>query len=159
VVTNFVPHIVRDAPDDCVRADITPYIDSVVPSANSMHALRITVEYESVKTKTVVKQYRPYPTMIDATKSDESVDCENVRGISSGCRTPVYEKGISVPGCHVHFIDDARTGGGHVLDFKLKSGTIEICPGTDLQLRLPLSEEFSDAELAPEDLDEQIHAT
>ena len=64
-----------------------------------------------------------------------------------------------MPGCHVHFIDDDRTGGGHVLDFKLKSGTIEICPGTDLQLRLPLSEEFSGAQLAPEDLDEQIHAT
>ncbi len=82
-----------------------------------------------------------------------------VRGVIAGFRTPVYEKGISVPGCHVHFIDDDRTGGGHVLDFKLKSGVIEICPGTDLQLRLPLSEEFSGAELAPEDLDAQIHAT
>ena len=34
-----------------------------------------------------------------------------------------------------------------------------VTPGTDLQLRLPLSEEFSGAELAPEDLDAQIHAT
>ncbi|WP_269545114.1 acetolactate decarboxylase [Corynebacterium freneyi] len=159
VVTNFVPHIVRDAPPNCVRADITPFIDSVVPSANYMYALRITGEFEWVTTRTVVKQSRPYPKMIDATEADESVDFENVRGVIAGFRTPVYEKGISVPGCHVHFIDDDRTGGGHVLDFKLKSGVIEICPGTDLQLRLPLSEEFSGAELAPEDLDAQIHAT
>ena len=117
VVTNFVPHIVRDAPDDCVRADITPYIDSVVPSANYMYALRITGEFEWVKTRTVVKQSRPYPKMIEATEADESIDFENVRGVIAGFRTPVYEKGISVPGCHVHFIDDARTGGGHVLDF------------------------------------------
>ncbi len=159
VATNFVPHIVRRAPENTVRADITPYIDSVVPSANYMYALRICGEFEWVKTRTVVKQSKPYPKMVDATEADESIDFENVRGVIAGFRTPVYEKGISVPGCHVHFIDDDRTSGGHVLDFKLKSGTIEICPGTDLELRLPLTPEFSHAHLAPEDLDAQIHAT
>ena len=73
--------------------------------------------------------------------------------------TPIYEKGIGIPGCHVHFIDNARTHGGHVLDFTLSNGLIEVCPGTDLQLRLPLNHEFSTARLAPEDLDQQIHAT
>lgn len=159
VVTNFVPHITFEAPENLVRNQITPIIDREVPSQNFMYALRITGEFEWVKTRTVVKQQRPYQKMIQATESDESVDFESVRGTVAGFRTPVYEKGISVPGCHVHFLTEGGTGGGHVLDFKLKKGTIEICPGTDLQLRLPLTAEFSDADLAPEDLDEQIHAT
>ncbi|WP_445228203.1 acetolactate decarboxylase [Corynebacterium sp. H78] len=159
VVTNFVPHIVRQAPQNIVRKDITPIIDRMVPSQNFMYALRITGEFEWVKTRTVVKQQKPYPKMVEATESDASVDFTNVRGTIAGFRTPVYEKGISVPGCHVHFLDDDHTAGGHVLDFKLREGTIELCPGTDLQLRLPLTVEFSDADLAPEDLDEQIHAT
>lgn len=159
VVTNFVPHIVRQAPKDITRAELSPVIDTMLPSQNFMYALRITGEFEWVKTRTVVKQERPYPKMVEATEADGSVDFENVKGTIAGFRTPVYEKGISVPGCHVHFLAEGGRGGGHVLDFKVKHATIELCPGTDLQLRLPLTAEFSDADLAPADLDAQIHAT
>jgi acetolactate decarboxylase len=38
-------------------------------------------------------------------------------------------------------------------------GTIEVCVGTDLELRLPLRKEFGEAELTPDDLAEQIEAT
>lgn len=159
VVTNFVPHIVRQAPKDITRAELSPVIDQMLPSQNFMYALRISGEFEWVKTRTVVKQQRPYPKMVEATEADGSVDFENVKGTIAGFRTPVYEKGISVPGCHVHFLAEGGQGGGHVLDFKVKHATIELCPGTDLQLRLPLTAEFSDADLAPDDLDAQIHAT
>ena len=77
-------------------------------------------------------------------------------GTIVGFRTPIYEQGISVPGCHAHFIDDEHVQGGHVVDFKLRSAKVEICPGTGLQLHLPLTPEFSSANLSPEDLAEQI---
>ena len=39
----------------------------------------------------------------------------------------------------------------------------EMCirdsPGTDLDLRLPLTHEFRSANLAPDDLDQQLHTT
>mgnify|MGYP003156080224 FL=1 len=40
----------------------------------------------------------------------------------------------------------------------MNSGLIEVCLGTDLRVRLPLSEAFQDADLAPDDLDEQVRA-
>ena len=43
-----------------------------------------------------------------------------------------------------------------MVDFKLKSAQVEICPGTGLQLHLPLTAEFSSANLSPEDLADQI---
>ena len=43
-----------------------------------------------------------------------------------------------------------------MVDFKLKSANVEICPGTGLQLHLPLTPEFSSANLSPEDLADQI---
>ena len=90
-------------------------------------------------------------------KYDEDiVQFDNLSGTIVGFRTPIYEQGISVPGCHAHFIDDDRTHGGHVVDFKLKSAQVEICPGTGLQLHLPLTAEFSSANLSPEDLADQI---
>ena len=107
----------------------------------------------------MVKQQKPYPKMVEATQSDAVIHLDHVTGTMAGFRTPVYEQGISVPGCHVHFIDAGCTHGGHVLDFSLRSGTVELCVGTDLQLRLPLTDAFSRAELAPEDLQQQIETT
>ena len=46
-----------------------------------------------------------------------------------------------------------------MLDYTIDEATIELCPGTDLELRLPLTNEFGAANLAPEDLDSQLHTT
>ena len=72
-------------------------------------------------------------------------------------RTPLFEAAISVAGCHAHFIDDERTRGGHLIDFEMHHGVAEICLGTDLALRLPLTAEFGAADLTPEDLQAQLH--
>lgn len=159
VVTNFVPDITATAPDNLARSELSAFIDSLIHSHNYMYALRITGEFTDVTTRTVVKQQKPYPKMVEATQSDAVIHLDHVTGTMAGFRTPVYEQGISVPGCHVHFIDAGCTHGGHVLDFSLRSGTVELCVGTDLQLRLPLTDAFSRAELAPEDLQQQIETT
>ena len=36
---------------------------------------------------------------------------------------------------------------------------IELCPGTDMELHLPLSADFAAGNLSPDDIDEQIHTT
>ncbi|WP_370451994.1 acetolactate decarboxylase [Corynebacterium sp. 320] len=159
VCTNFVPRIRRRAPKNITRADLSGFIDEMTPSENYMYAVRITGRFSRVTTRTVVKQQQPYRPMTEATDDDAEQIFDNVSGVIAGFRTPIYEKGISVPGCHVHFIDDDRTVGGHVLDFTLEEGKIELCPGTDLELRLPLTREFSAANLAPEDIDAQLHKT
>ena len=80
----------------------------------------------------------------------------DVAGVVAGFRTPLYERGIGVPGGHVHFIDAERRRGGHVLDFLVERATIEVCMGTDLHLALPLDPDFESAHLAPPDLDGQV---
>ncbi|HIW96080.1 MAG TPA: acetolactate decarboxylase, partial [Candidatus Corynebacterium gallistercoris] len=142
VVTNFVPRIRRRAPENIVRSELSAFIDGMTPSENYMYAVRIAGRFSSVRTRTVVKQEPPYRPMVEATDDDAEQVFEDVTGVIAGFRTPIYEKGISVPGCHVHFIDDDRTVGGHVLDFTLAEGKIELCPGTDLELRLPLDPGF-----------------
>lgn len=159
IATNFVPRIVHTAPEQLHRKELSALIDRILPSENYMYAVRITGDFSQVRVRTVTKQQRPYRPMAQATTDDEELVFNNVKGTIAGFRTPIYEKGIGVPGCHVHFIDESRQFGGHVLDFTIANSLVEVCPGTDLALRLPLSHEFSDASLAPDDLDEQIHAT
>lgn len=159
VATNFVPRIKVAAPKGLKREELSSFIDDLEPSANYMYAVRISGRFSNVVTRTVVKQSKPYPPMAQAVGGDKELRFSDVDGIIGGFRTPVFEKGISVTGCHVHFIDAERTSGGHVLDYTVDEATIELCPGTDLELRLPLTHEFRSANLAPEDLDSQLHTT
>ena len=159
VATNFVPRIKVAAPKGLKREELSAFIDEVEPSANYMYAVRITGRFSNMVTRTVVKQSKPYPPMAQAVGGDKELRFNDVEGVIGGFRTPVFEKGISVPGCHVHFIDAERTSGGHVLDYTVDEATIELCPGTDLDLRLPLTHEFRSANLAPDDLDQQLHTT
>lgn len=159
VVTDFLPTVHRELPENATRAQVAAFIDELVGSPNYMYALRITGEFSRVTARTVTRQEKPYRPMTQATDDDAMLEFDDIRGTVIAFRTPLYEQGIGVPGCHAHFIDDDRVRGGHVLDFTLRSGTVELCVCTDLHLRLPLSRAFRDAELAPEDLAAQLEKT
>lgn len=159
VVTNFVPTIRRELPNSLLRKTASQVLDDLTVSENYMYALKITGKFDWVRTRTVIKQSKPYPRMVDATENEDILQFDQVDGTIVAFRTPIYEQGISVPGCHAHFIDEDHKQGGHVIDFKLKEARVEICPGTELRLHLPLTPEFSGANLSPEDLADQISKT
>jgi acetolactate decarboxylase len=128
-------------------------------SDNYLYAVRVRGHFASVTTRTVSVQSKPYVPLREAVKGQAYMEFTDVDGELAGFESPLYEKGIGVPGGHVHFVDAARERGGHVLDFVMTSGTIEVCVGTDLDLRLPLRSDFGTASLSPADLDSQIEAT
>jgi acetolactate decarboxylase len=72
-----------------------------------------------------------------------------VRGTLIGFRSPAFVKGINVPGYHLHFLADDRSSGGHVLDFEMSKGVLEIDSIHDwLHLYLPQeSDAFGQADL------------
>ena len=43
--------------------------------------------------------------------------------------------GVSVAGYHLHFISDDLTFGGHVMDFVIENGIIEVGPVDQLDLK------------------------
>ncbi|WP_066529928.1 acetolactate decarboxylase [Corynebacterium bouchesdurhonense] len=159
VVTNFVPRIRVDAPRGMRRGELSTFIDELEPSGNYFYAVKITGTFSHVVTRTVSKQEKPYPPMSQAVGDDAEHHFEGVRGVIGGFRTPAYAKGIGVPGCHVHFIDEERSSGGHVLDYTVDEAVIELCPGTDMELHLPVTADFQAGDLSPEDLDAQLHTT
>ena len=159
VVTNFVPRLCLDAPKAMVRSELSSFIDAAEPSHNFFTAVKITGRFKEVRVRTVTKQEKPYPPMSEAVSADAEHTFSDVSGVIGGFRTPAYAKGIGVPGCHVHFINDEHTRGGHVLDYTVDEAVIELCPGTDMELHLPVTAEFLGGHLSPENLDEQLHTT
>ena len=134
-------------------------LTSLVPSQNYLYAVRVTGRFEVVRTRTVARQERPYRPLVEVTKGEPVHEVRDVSGVVAGFRTPLYERGIGVPGGHVHFVDADRGHGGHVLDFVVDRATVDVCVGSDLHLALPMTPEFAHAHLDAADLEGQIART
>jgi acetolactate decarboxylase len=159
VLTQFVPTITTPLPDNQTRQQVAELIHELTRSDNYLYAIRISGDFHRVRTRTAARQSKPYPPLTAATRGEPVVEFQDVSGVVAGFRTPLYEQGIGVPGGHVHFLDAARERGGHVLDYLLARGTLEICTATDLHLSLPMTDAFRDADLTPADLAAQVAAT
>ena len=159
VVTEFVPTVTIPVAGPATRDQAVALINETLQSANYLYAVRLTGEFEWVRVRAVQRQEKPYQPMSEAIRGEKTLAFGRTTGVVAGFRTPLYGQGIGVPGGHVHFIDADRQHGGHVLDFALNSGTIEICIGTDLHLELPLTPEFKNADLSPDNLADQIEQT
>lgn len=107
-------------------AGVRDRIDALVPNRNLFAAVRLHGTFRKMRTRSVPAQAKPYPPLAEVTKHQPEFEMENVRGTVFGFRLPEYVKGINVPGYHLHFIDDARTRGGHILDFELESGALSV---------------------------------
>lgn len=156
VVTRFVAHVQASINERHSRSEVTALIDRLLPSANYMYAVRVEGRFSGMRVRAVHEQHRPYMPLVAATEDEVTTTFSEIEGTVVGFRTPTYEQGLSVPGYHAHFLRADRTGGGHVLDYVLEAGDVQVCIGTDLHLELPRSTAFARAHLDPDDLQEQV---
>jgi alpha-acetolactate decarboxylase len=155
-VTRFHTDIEIAICDRTSRADVIAAIDRKLASANLLYAIKVTGRFAELRTRTVMAQQQPYPPLTKATEDQAETRITDATGTLVGFRTPDFEQGISVAGYHLHFLNNDRTGGGHVLDFELEHGQVAISGASQLHLSLPTSGAFLDARLAGDDLHEQI---
>jgi acetolactate decarboxylase len=116
--------------------------DSFFPTPNIFYVIRMKGEFSTMRTRSVPKQSKPYPGLAEVTRTQPEFDFQDVNGDVIGFYCPEYAKGINVTGLHLHFLNSQRTAGGHILDFELKSGTMEIGYLLDYRLLLPPGGDF-----------------
>ncbi len=117
-------------------------IDSLIPTENSFYAIKIEGEFDMIKARSVPRQTKPYIPMVEIVKTQPTFAYERVQGTLMGFRTPPFMKGLNVPGYHLHFINQDRTRGGHVLACSLGKGTLSIDYTTGFHMVLPNSDSF-----------------
>jgi len=138
------------------RTELIDAIDGKIKSANLIYAIRIDGHFCNLHTRTVMAQKPPYPPLTQATDEQAETVFTDASGTVVGFRTPDFEQGISVAGYHLHFLNDDRTAGGHVLDFDLECGDVAVSGASQLHLSLPTSGDFLGAQLSGADLAERI---
>ena len=138
------------------RDDLLEWVDQTVPSDNLFYAIRIDGTFDSVTTRTVRRQHHPYAGLLAAAQGQAQMQFTKTSGTIVGFRAPQYAQGMTVAGYHLHFVDDSRTMGGHVLDFSIRSGVVRLDLETDLHVEMPTSAEFLDADLDGDDKSDAI---
>lgn len=126
------------------------YLDNLLPTKNIFYAIKIEGIFKYIKTRSVPKQNKPYPPLVEVVKNQPTFEFHEVVGTIVGFRCPTYVEGINVPGYHFHFISGDRKAGGHLLECQMQSVKIEIDYTSEFYMVLPESEEFYKVDLVEE---------
>ena len=127
--------------------ELEGYIENALPTKNIYYAIKVKGSFEYMKTRSVPAQVRPYPPLGDVVKVASKFEFNNIGGAIVGFRLPGYMENINQTWFHFHFITDDKKAGGHVLDCKINDVTIEIDYTGSLELSLPDTDYFNNADL------------
>lgn len=127
---------------------LTTWLEQQFVSKNLIYALKITGQFENVHLRSETCQLRPFQKLSETLPKLQHAFVEkHTEGIMVGCWFPSYLRQVNVPGFHFHFIDNQRRIGGHVFDFDLTQGFVELQTLKRLQLDLIDNDEFFNANL------------
>jgi acetolactate decarboxylase len=137
VVTAFEPAVSRTLSMPMDFGALCDYVDGVIGDAAVCCAIRVDGQFEYVKTRSVPRQNKPYPPLVEVVENQPTFELRDVSGSLVGFRFPDYAQGLNVSGYHFHFITADRSAGGHVLGCTLTRAELYIDSEGDLQLELP----------------------
>lgn len=141
-VTFFETDIEDTIDEQMNSQQLAEHITALLPGQNVMYAVKITGKFDYMKTRSVAAQEKPYPRLVEVTKDQSVFEFNDTEGTIVGYWMPEYIDGINVPGYHLHFITQDRTGGGHILDYTISSGNVEIDSTDNFYLELPTNSNY-----------------
>ena len=137
VVTLFEPDVSQTLSIPMDFEALCDYLDRIVGGETVCAAIRVDGSFEYVKTRSVPRQRKPYPPLVEVVKDQPTFELHDISGSLVGFRFPDYAQGLNVSGYHFHFITADRSAGGHVLGCTLARGELYIDHEGDLRLELP----------------------
>ncbi len=124
-------------------------VADMVPNArNHFVAIRVDGHFTSVKCRTIPPQAYEGEPLTKVGERQAVKEYHDVSGTIVGFRSPQWSGGVSVAGIHIHFLDEAKSFGGHVLAVNANEDVelgVSVC--TNLRIELPQSEEFGARDL------------
>lgn len=146
-VTAFAADTIFTLPGPLSYEEFCAYIDSLIPTENMFYAIRIEGEFEYIKARSVPRQSKPYRPMVEVVQTQPTFEFRQETGTLLGFRTPLFMKGLNVPGYHLHFLTHDQTRGGHVLAGTLGQVTVSLDYTPAFHMVLPSSGAFHQIDL------------
>ena len=131
------------------KADLTELLLKAVGSENYFIAMTITGTFSNMHLRLAPPAPKDgdQPSLVELFSKQEEFQPKNVKGTVVGFWAPDAYQGVTVTGLHVHFMDENKTVGGHILDFAVDDAELAYEVYGNFSLRLPVSPAFKKAEL------------
>lgn len=147
VSTQFVPQKTSDV-ELRNKNDVDRALDGFNDHAKNLFmTYRIQGRFEYLKCRTVRGQSYKGEPLGELSKKQSVEEYEDVDGVIIGFRTPKNWQGFGVAGEHLHFIDQDRKAGGHVLEARAKKVQMQMAVASNVHVELPTTEDFNAATL------------
>lgn len=150
MVTKFAPSVTTTAPIQA-KDGVEPVLARLVPDARNTHiAFRLDGAFRSITVRTAAGQCFPGEGLRDVASRQNELVIGPLRGTVVGFRSPQFLQGVAVAGVHMHFIDDDRQAGGHVLALETDGEvTVQVAELWRTVMDLPRGDkQFNEATLA-----------
>lgn len=110
-------------------------------SENLFSAVKISGLFKKIHVRMMPGQKPPYTRLIDSARRQPEQTETYIKGSVVGFFTPTIFHGIGSAGFHIHFVNDTRNFGGHVLDFEVEEVKIEIQNFETFEQHFPIHDE------------------
>lgn len=148
VVSKFQPVKPFKIANIASMAQLNALLDSHLKTTNIFYMIRIDGELEWVKIRSETCQMRPYRPLAETLPQLQNIfELTHSKGTLVVSRCPNYSAAFTIPGYHYHYIDDKKTTGGHVFDFRIKSAQVMINPLREFSMVLFDTQAFDQADL------------
>ena len=131
-------------------------IESYYDGENLFRSIKIHGDFSHIHVRMIPKS-TDERKFAEVAVSQPEYSADNVSGTIVGFWTPEIFHGVSVAGYHLHFISDDLTFGGHVMDYVIKEGIVELGAVDQLDQRFPVQDrKYLFAKLNLEELRQDI---
>jgi acetolactate decarboxylase len=127
--------------------DLLGQLDSQRQTGNLFYAVRIDGHFAHVRTRSVFA-VESGVSLVEATAQQAEFEFFDVTGTAVGFWTPDYARTLNIAGWHLHFLTEARDGGGHVLDIQGEGPRVQMQDLADVRIAMPETAAFLQADLS-----------
>jgi len=149
VMTFFDRDVVFGLPEGADFGALSDILSERLTSANTPVAITITGDFPTLTIRAPRHQSEPYLPLAEALADQAAWDLEDASGTMAGYWFPAWLGNINAPVWHLHYLNDDRTQGGHVVELTTGSGEVALDPTPRLTIILPQNQAFDEADLTP----------
>ena len=131
--------------------NLTAQLDKKIEEngTNNIYVVKIHGNFSNITVRSVVKQEKPYKEFTEVAKVDQRVfNYTNQSGTIIAVYFPEYMSELNMHGWHLHFLNDDKDKGGHVLALTMENGSGGMDIIHDFDMILPQTESFTKMNLS-----------
>ncbi|WP_158507220.1 acetolactate decarboxylase, partial [Subtercola sp. Z020] len=147
-VVAFEPTLSHELAGAVDRAGLEELLLQLVGTPNQFFAIRVDGGFEDMLVREPVRQHHPYRRLAEVMTGQREMTLPTTTGSLVGFWAPPFFQGVSVAGLHLHYLNAARSHGGHTLNYTVTGGTLRLQPLAGITVRLPQTPAYAAADLA-----------